>query len=237
MCLCFCVAECRVCEATVVRLSLDQRGKTGICGESDAPSHLYSTHSSKKHFSSVPCFFFTLVQASPGLWWCLRKPSSCSGSWKFLRKASFLHTAVLSEPCKSSGTNQGFRKTFFACAHTRCHCICILHVISSCIFPRVIYMPVDLLILSIITEVPVPVKGNPVTSSHLCSVVKLSTAVGLFASIGGSVIAGRSLLYVSLWRLHGFCQSAVNHNPEGSLLLITAVPEKAISTLILASLY
>lgn len=62
----------------------------------------------------------------------------------------------------------------------------------------ILYMPVDLLILSIITEVPVPVKGNPVTSSHLCSVVKLSTAVGLFASIGGSVIAGRSLLYVSL---------------------------------------
>lgn len=36
--LCFCVAECRVCEAAVVRLPLDQCGKTGICGESDISS-------------------------------------------------------------------------------------------------------------------------------------------------------------------------------------------------------
>lgn len=36
--LCFCVAECRLCEAAVVRLPLDQCGKTGICGESDVSS-------------------------------------------------------------------------------------------------------------------------------------------------------------------------------------------------------
>lgn len=50
--------------------------------------------------------------------------------------------------------------------HRRCTLYRYFHVISSSIFS---HMPLDLFTLSIITGVPVPFKGNPVKSSHLCS--------------------------------------------------------------------
>lgn len=76
-----------------------------------------------------------------------------SGSWKFLRKASFLHMAVLSYSCKSSGTNQDLEilslhthihTQIHAHLHTQIHAhihtqihthIHLYKLYTTCIFP------------------------------------------------------------------------------------------------------